>query len=244
MITSLYYGFWDYWELYHKVTFDGENRLIIINDGITSIDVQTDIYSNWKEWISLEENTKYTQALSTVGGEPTVAGQRLDVTYFLINGWKIKPYSGTYNLNIVGNIFDIDGGDIKIPADIVKNEPNNITINVNTSVIVRQVDGGGTNTDYTDEFQSINDDLYVIDNRLISIQNTLSQPINAQLVSPQSDILNDIQTKIIELWKIHGLDISNPLLVTQTNRSVDNISQTIATSGETTTQQTLVTRDT
>ena len=27
----------DYWELYHKVTFDGENKLIIINPGESDI---------------------------------------------------------------------------------------------------------------------------------------------------------------------------------------------------------------
>ena len=40
----------DYWTLYHKVTFDGENRLIIINDGELNINVKQDIYSDWKEW--------------------------------------------------------------------------------------------------------------------------------------------------------------------------------------------------
>lgn len=244
-MVSLYYGYWDYWNLYHKVTFDGINKLILINEGVTDIDVQRDIYSAWKEWSLLETNTRYLQALDTVGGEPTVAGQRLDVTYFLINGWKLKPYPGTYNLNIVGNIFDVNGGDIKVPADIIRNTPNNITINLNTSVIVRQVDstGGGTG-EYDQDFADINTQLVTIDNRLISIQSTLSQPIDAQLVSPQSDILTELQLKINEIWKLHGLDITNPLLVTQTSRTAGSITQTILTTGSTTTQQTIVTRNT
>lgn len=243
MLTSLYYGFWDYWELYHKVTFDGENRLIIINEGETIIDVQTDIYSNWKEWISLEENTKYTQALTTVGGEPTIAGQRLDVTYFLINGWKIKPYPGSYDLNIIGNIFDSEGGSIKIPADINPLFPNNISITTNTSVIVRQVTSNGGSTTGSTLTQEQNDALFNIEGRVIAIQNTLNQPLTTSLVTPQLESLLNIESKLIELWKIHGLDVSNPLVVNQNKRIAGNIDQDIVTTGENITQQTIITRN-
>ena len=106
---TFYYSHWDYWQLYHKVTFDGVNKLILVNPGETSLDIQVDVYSAWKQWALQENNLKYLNPFSTVGGEPTIEGQRLDVTYFLINGWKIKPYTGTYDLTLVGNIFDIDG---------------------------------------------------------------------------------------------------------------------------------------
>ena len=52
----------DYWELYHKVTFDGENKLIIINPGETDINVKRDIYSSWKEWILLRDYLKWIAA--------------------------------------------------------------------------------------------------------------------------------------------------------------------------------------
>lgn len=135
----MFYGWWEYWELRHKVTFDGVNKLILVNEGETTLDVQTDIYSDWKEWAQTEDNLKYLRPLNTVGGEPTIGSERLDVTYFLINGWKIKPYTGTYDLTLVGNIFDVDGGSIKVPADVNRFNPNNISINTNTSVIVRQI---------------------------------------------------------------------------------------------------------
>jgi hypothetical protein len=222
-MNSLFYGFWDYWNLYHKVTFDGVNRLILINEGETEIDVQVDIYSAWKEWAQLESNLKYLKALDTVGGEPTVAGQRLDVTYFLINGWRIKPYPGTYSLNLIGNIFDIDGGDIKVPADIVRGRANNIALNTNTSVIVRQlsatnVEAGGLETDERVA-------LFNIEDRVIAIESLLQLPITATLVQSQENALLDIQSKLTELWKIHGLDINNPMAVSKTGRLVDTIEQ-------------------
>lgn len=190
MWTTNYYGFWDYWELRHKVTFDGPNKIIIVNDDVTSIDVQRDIYSAWKEWVQYEENSKYLQAITAVGGEPTIENQKLDVTFFLINGWKIKPYSGNYTLNIIGNLFDVDGGEIKIPADVIEGISNNITINTNTSVIVRQVEPDVYFT--TDDRSTLN----YISGSVVAIESILSQPVTASLVDSQYQLLLDIQTKL------------------------------------------------
>lgn len=140
MWTSAFYNHWDYWNLYHKVTFDGVNKLILVNQGITSLNVQTDIYSSWKEWLLLGDNTKYSQALRVVGGDPTIGVEKLDATYFLVNGWRIKPYPGSYDLTITGNLFVDGGGDIKVSADINPLFPNNISINLNTSLIVRRLE--------------------------------------------------------------------------------------------------------
>ena len=53
-----------------KVTFDGPNKLIIVNPGIVELDVQVDIYSDWKEWAATGDNLKYPPALRTIGGDP------------------------------------------------------------------------------------------------------------------------------------------------------------------------------
>lgn len=241
---SFYYGFWDYWQLYHKVTFDGVNKLILVNPGETSLDIQSDVYSSWKEWAIQEDNLEYLNPFATVGGEPTIEGQRLDVTYFLINGWKIKPYQGTYDLTLVGNIFDVDGGSIKVPADVNPFLPNNITINTNTSVIVRQVDSNSSGSSgivtasLVDNQQAA---LFNIENKVVAIYSG-AQPVSASLVSDQLATLNDIQTKLVEVWKLHGLDVSSPLTVTQTTRSFDDIIQSITTTGSGSTQQTVITR--
>jgi len=265
MLTSAFYGYFDYWNLYHKVTFDGINKLIIVNNGVTQLDVKRDVYSSWKEWVFLEQNSQYERALETVGGEPTVAGQFLDVTYFLVNGWKIKPYSGSYTLNIIGNIFDIDGGQIKVDADINPLFPNNISINTNTSVIVRQVSSGGSggsgdNTEVLEELDIISGKLDVhttqlnsqstalsnqstalnnqsatlvtINNRLISIESILAQPVLAELIPTQTSILLELQEKINELHKIHGLQSATPLVVNKQTRTAGDITQDININGE------------
>ncbi len=243
---SMFYGWWEYWELRHKVTFDGINKLILINPGETDIDVQVDLYSDWKEWAQTDNNLKYLSPWSIVGGEPTIEGQRLDVTYFLINGWKIKPYGGTYDLTIDGNLFDVDGGSIKVPADVNRFVPNNITINTNTSVIVRRIEtdssgSGGIVTASLVEDQR--EALFNIEGNVVSILSLLQQPVTASLVPDQAAILDELQAKMTDIWRIHGLDSGSAVTVTQTQRSVSDIVQSIATTGEGATQQTILSRD-
>lgn len=95
----------DYWLLFHKISFDGDNKLIYINEGETLISVKQDIYSAWKEWMILRDNLKYIEALRTVGGDPTSEGQFLGATFFTTNGWRIVLGD---NVTIDGNIFSDD----------------------------------------------------------------------------------------------------------------------------------------
>jgi hypothetical protein len=88
MFTS-YFGFWDYWNLYHKVTFDGENKTIIVNNEVEEISIK-EIYSSWKEWAQIYDNAKYLSAIRTTGGDPIGGGVFTGDVYFLINGWKLS----------------------------------------------------------------------------------------------------------------------------------------------------------
>jgi len=92
------------------VTFDGDRELIIVGPGITSLDVREDIYSEWKRWFIHSDNSKYRMAFDIVGGNPLPEDQ-LGLTYFLQNGWKIRPYEGDHRLTIRGNLYRHDGTD-------------------------------------------------------------------------------------------------------------------------------------
>lgn len=96
--TTVNYGYWEFWAPYdpangvydgQKVTFDGENRRIIVNSGVTSLRVKEDIYSNWKEWASVRDNAKFLPAMRATGGDPVGSGQYSGDIYFTINDWKI-----------------------------------------------------------------------------------------------------------------------------------------------------------
>lgn len=95
----------DLWVLYHKVTFDGPNKLIIVNSSEADISIEEDVYSDWKEWAIERDHLKFDAALRTVGGDPTQGGDFLGATFFTINGWQIQ-----INDNVVfdGNIYSDD----------------------------------------------------------------------------------------------------------------------------------------
>jgi len=138
-MLDIYYGYWDYWRWYHKVTFDGPNKLILVNPGVTTLNVKEDIYSDWKEWFLGHDGvvtSKYLEASESVGGQPLPGGTNLGDTYFLINGWKIKPYPGSYSLSIEGNIYTDTGEDFFVDAEVTS-IPNNIRILNTVSNIVQ-----------------------------------------------------------------------------------------------------------
>jgi len=94
--------------------FDGPNRLILLEDE-TTLDVK-ELYYKWRLWANNLENLKYPLAMRYVGGDK-LPKSRLGITYFLINGWKIKPASKNYTLTVEGNLYSDDGSDVFVPAD-------------------------------------------------------------------------------------------------------------------------------
>lgn len=92
-----------------KVSFDGPNKLIIVNYGENTLDFNSDIYSAWKRWMQTGNNDGYEQALRVVGGDPTVGTNALGSTFFLMNNWKIRPYEANHELAINGNFYG-EGG--------------------------------------------------------------------------------------------------------------------------------------
>jgi hypothetical protein len=90
--------------------FDGKNKLIIMDNGEDILDARI-MYYNWKLWLSDPENLKYPLALRYVGGD-AIGENNLGITYFLTNGWKIRPYEGDHTLTIKGNIYSDDDNEI------------------------------------------------------------------------------------------------------------------------------------
>jgi hypothetical protein len=99
------YASWDYWQLYQKVTFDGINKLITVNDGVINLDIRRDVYSAWVRWIELGTNTSFLPAIRYAGLDPIPGGFTGD-TYFLINGWKLIIDLTT--VSVTGVLFSDD----------------------------------------------------------------------------------------------------------------------------------------
>jgi hypothetical protein len=93
--------------------FDGEAKTITLTSGTTNVSL-VDLYSKWKEWVRTSNNSKYFQAFSTVGGDPIdiVAGTRVPLYLFLLNGWKIRPQAANHTLSVsLGILLVLGGGD-------------------------------------------------------------------------------------------------------------------------------------
>ena len=99
-----------------KATFDGPNKIITIVSPYTEIDAQADIYSAWKRWVTIDDNSKYLQAFRTVGGDPIGVGQAISAYFFLLNGWRVRPWEGDHFLVVNGNLFVDEGGSPFIPT--------------------------------------------------------------------------------------------------------------------------------
>jgi len=78
---------------------------------------------------------------------------------------------------------------------------------------------------------------------------SLNTEVTASLNNTQTEVLNNIQIqvgniepKVSEIHQIHGLDDTNPLTVTTTQRVVGDIEQSIQTTGQDSTQETTIIR--
>lgn len=93
-------------------SFNGVTKIITPTDapvsGAITIDVQ-EIYSRWVDWLLTSDNSKYLLALRSVGGDPLPGSKKLGLTYFLMNGWKIRPYEADHVFTLNGNLYSEDG---------------------------------------------------------------------------------------------------------------------------------------
>jgi hypothetical protein len=118
------YGSWWNWETAaagghpnQKVSFDGATRTIYVAEGVTELNVKTDLYSAWKEWAQFATEAPppivWEKAFTAVGGDTITDTQDLGTTFFLENGWRIQPSpsGASYTLTIAGNLYTREAGE-------------------------------------------------------------------------------------------------------------------------------------
>ena len=180
------YGEWWRWETAdaggfpgQKVTFDGINKLILVNEGETTLDIQTDVYGGWKEWLLQRDNIKYEKAITTLGGDPITESTFIGDTYFLENGWRIQPWSSFngYILDVVGNIYTREAG-----GNPVNPTPNVSVLLTRANITETAIVGGATT-----------------ENRLLEIWQILGlDATNAQTIRDTSITVGDITLSITQ----------------------------------------------
>lgn len=127
-----------------KVAWDGRNKIIYVNEGVTVLDVKIDLYSAWKRWTlaSPEDpgTTVWPEAISAIGGEPLNDTLNVGSTFFLENGWRIQPFASKdpYLLTVNGNIYTREtGGNPFLFAE-------GVSVNLTRSNLVDQVVASST----------------------------------------------------------------------------------------------------
>lgn len=92
------------------ITINGDALLITLPAATPSIDVEADLYSEWKKWTLLADNLRYEEAFTTEGGSPTIPGEVSGKNFFLRNdlGWRIRPAEEDAEVNFIGNLFRTD----------------------------------------------------------------------------------------------------------------------------------------
>lgn len=88
--------------------FDGPNKIINLATDTITVSVR-DLWSRYIDWLTIEDNSKYQPAMRFVGGDILPGSKELGLTYFMLNGWKIRPFEGNHTLNIDGNLYSEDG---------------------------------------------------------------------------------------------------------------------------------------
>ena len=92
-------------------TFDGPNKLILIDAGTTTMPAAT-LYTEWLAWSLLPGNDIYPVAVAKLAGEVLGYGQVQSDYYKIMNGWKVVPYNGDYTLIVSGNLFGDAGSSV------------------------------------------------------------------------------------------------------------------------------------
>ena len=89
--------------------FDGLSKTITPDTGLTQLDSK-DLYSEWKQWVGIGDNSKWPQAFDVLGGDELSPGINAGAYFFLRNdlGWRIKPAEITATVYIYGNLVPRD----------------------------------------------------------------------------------------------------------------------------------------
>ncbi len=195
------------WLNEHKATFDGVNKRVLVNDGVTAIDVKKDIYSAWKEWL-LAGNMQFDPAIRTIGGDSTVLGQNAGDIYFLINSWTVViDFRKT---TVTGVLFSDDFTTPWLNSDDLAP--------ISPALVSSLVTG----TDVNAGAPSANDNAVAVWDFLEALVTTSGSI--GQVLKDARDVINGVDTtvtasaaKVSDLWEKEGLNISNPITITPTS---------------------------
>jgi len=203
-----------------KVLFDGAVKVITVNYGEASIDVKQDIYSEWKNWIAISANANFEQAIRTVGGDETVESQYIAPYFFLLNGWKIRPYEGDHTLNINGNLY-VDGGGSPF-VHTVGNFNVLINLTLSNNAVVVETGGSSLLSDERNHLLAIPTQTLSADERQnLLMVSAVSMSSSGGLTTEEHDRLFTLPTQTLSADERQNLLMVSAVSVSSSGLTVD-----------------------
>lgn len=101
-------------------TFDYSNKIHILDPTVSSgaqVDISLpQLYSNWKDNITLADNFTYDFAYVVVGGQVTFGSQSVSLYFFQDNGWKMRPKEINHTATLLEGILIAESGAPIVPT--------------------------------------------------------------------------------------------------------------------------------
>lgn len=133
MAATLWANWSEDWTLGSKVDFDGINKIIYVHPEVTTLDIRTEVYSAWIDWVVLRDNSKFLPALRYTGFDPIGSGNYTGDSYFLTNGWKLSV--DLASVRVSGVLFSDDYDTAYYTSSLIAQYPATVSSLVNTVVI-------------------------------------------------------------------------------------------------------------
>lgn len=260
---SGYYGFWEQWEQYHSVTFDGIAKKIYVNPDVSEITIKK-LYSEWKEWVRLYDNAKYLQAMRVIGGDSIGGGLYAGDTYFLINGWQLIL---DHAVEFVGVLYSDDYDSpfaVANGVQLARSTASNLVLQYSATGVDETVIAQRVKTELTPDFGTVNSNISTVNSNVTSVSgavSSLTNIVNNIDIPTATEIADEVRVQLtpelerimliengmtaeqadmlLSVYRLMGLDPTKPLIVTQTSRTAGPEIQQQITSNN---SQTTITR--
>ena len=144
-----------------KVTFDADNRLIIVNNGIMQLDAEADLYSAAKRmWKDNSTLNKLRLPFRTVAGDPLGQNREIGPYFFLQNqvgsDWRIRPHEADHELTILGNLY---AENVSLPIKVPTLGGYTVIISIDKSSLTQVIESNvsGLTEEESDRLMEIQD---------------------------------------------------------------------------------------
>lgn len=165
-----------------KVTFDGVNRKIIVNAGVTALSIRDDVYSAWVRWLEVDNNTKFFPAMRSTGLDAIPGGFTGDA-YFLTNNWKL-----IYDVNVVAISGVLYSDNYVTPFWSATNQPifpATVSSLVNTAVTTQNIVSGSVESITAAVLAALNTTTIPVDIRKINNTSVVGTGVTGDSWRPQ-----------------------------------------------------------